>query len=161
MNYINSQTLISCIIIVILYSVFIWLYIYNSSKSNKAMVYVLFASYLIGYLYLTFLNRHSGKLVFRLDPFGDIFKSIKSGRMPYEPLLNVLLYIPFGMTLPLFSAKEMSYKHMFFIGMGLAFSTEALQLITRHGEFATKDILMNTLGAILGLLIYKKVLERI
>ena len=161
MDYINFQTFISCIIIVIIYSVYIWLYVYNGSESNKAIVYTMFVAYVFGYIYLTFLNRRIGQHTFRIDPFGDIFKSLKAGNIPYEPILNVMLYIPFGMTLPLLTTKEVCYKRAAIIGMLLSVFTETLQLITRRGEFATKDIIMNTLGAVIGLAIYKRILERI
>ena len=110
---------------------------------------------------MTFLNRKVGGHTLRLDPFGDIFKSLKAGNIPYEPILNVMLYIPFGMTLPLLTTKEVSYKRAAIIGMLLSVFTETLQLVTRRGEFATKDIVMNTLGAVIGFAIYKKILERI
>ena len=86
-------------------------------------------------------------------------KELKNGEFPYETLLNVLLCIPLGLTLPL-TKKEISYKHVILVGLIVSLTTETLQLFTHRGDFETKDIIMNTLGTVIGYTIYRKILEK-
>lgn len=71
---------------------------------------------------------------------------------------NILLFIPFGMLCPLFAKK--SYGIIYVItGFLFSFLIECSQLLNNRSS-DVDDLIMNTLGAIIGYIIYKLILER-
>ena len=160
MDYSNIQTITSSIFIIIIYAIFMWLYINNSTDENKVIVYGMFMCYILGYIYLTYLNRTGEIGTLKLDPFKDLIEEIKNGKFPYETLLNVLLFVPVGMTLPLLSRQKMDCRNTAIAAAGLSLFTELLQLAAKRGWFETKDLWTNTVGAVLGYFFFVKVLDR-
>lgn len=70
-----------------------------------------------------------------------------------EILLNVLLYIPMGYLLP-FIFRKLKARHVIVIALGCSAATEVTQLLCRIGLFEVDDILNNTMGCAIGLLLY-------
>ena len=71
-----------------------------------------------------------------------------------ENILNVVVFIPLGIYAGiLFERWIFGKKFVFFFLLSLF--VEALQYILRIGAFDITDIITNTLGGIIGLLIYK------
>lgn len=73
--------------------------------------------------------------------------------------LNVLLFVPLGYLVPSITAHADRWWKVVLIGFGFSLFIEIVQLITRLGWFDASDLLHNTLGALIGWVIYKKVLE--
>ena len=71
-----------------------------------------------------------------------------------DPLGNVIAFIPFGFMIPIVSLKN----RVFFRTVGLTFLLslfiECIQLITRVGSFDVDDLILNTLGGIIGHIIF-------
>lgn len=76
-----------------------------------------------------------------------------------EIILNVLLYIPLGYLLP-FTFEKLKPWQVVLIGLACSTLTEITQLIFRIGWFEFDDILNNTMGCIIGLLLYWYVVRR-
>ena len=72
-------------------------------------------------------------------------------------ILNVLLFMPWGIYASFFYDKKRA------VGFACACSciVECIQLFARFGVFSFEDILLNTLGAFLGVLIFEKYIDRI
>jgi glycopeptide antibiotics resistance protein len=72
-------------------------------------------------------------------------------------ILNVLLFCPWGIYASFF------YEQTRAVGFACAFScmVECLQLFARFGVFSFEDILLNTLGSVIGFLLYQKYIDRI
>lgn len=72
-------------------------------------------------------------------------------------ILNVLLFCPWGIYASFF------YDQTRAVGFACAFScmVECLQLFARFGVFSFEDMLLNTLGAFLGVLLFKRYINRI
>ncbi len=72
-------------------------------------------------------------------------------------ILNVLLFMPWGIYASFFYDGKRS------VGFACAFSciVECVQLFAHFGVFSFEDILLNTLGAFLGVLLFKKYINRI
>ena len=72
-------------------------------------------------------------------------------------ILNVLLFMPWGIYASFFYDKKRT------VGFALAFSfaVELTQLFARFGVFSFEDIILNTLGAFCGVLLYQKYICRI
>jgi glycopeptide antibiotics resistance protein len=68
---------------------------------------------------------------------------------------NVLAFAPFGFLLPILEKKYRKFFITAFLGLTFSLFVETLQLYLKVGIFDVDDILMNTLGGILGYLMYK------
>ena len=73
--------------------------------------------------------------------------------------LNALLFVPLGYLVPSVSVHCDRWWKVVLIGFGFSLLVEIVQLITRLGWFDASDLLHNTLGTLIGWIIYKKVLE--
>ena len=69
---------------------------------------------------------------------------------------NILIFVPYGFFISMASRTRGFFKTLF-CSMGLSLCVEAVQLITRVGSFDVDDILLNTIGAALGFIVYRKV----
>ena len=66
---------------------------------------------------------------------------------------NIVLFIPFGFFLPMASRYKSFFVTTFF-SFSLSFLVETFQLLSKVGIFDVDDLILNTLGGILGYIIY-------
>lgn len=66
---------------------------------------------------------------------------------------NVVIFIPFGFFLPM-GSKERSFFTTLFYSFGFSLFVEAFQLITKVGSFDVDDLFLNTVGGILGYILF-------
>lgn len=71
--------------------------------------------------------------------------------MPY--LFNVLMTVPLGFLLPIIWPKSRSLKKTALAGFILSFSIETIQLFSNRVT-STSDLIMNTLGAVIGYFLF-------
>jgi glycopeptide antibiotics resistance protein len=69
---------------------------------------------------------------------------------------NILLFLPFGLLLPAIKTGVDSYKKMFIFSVLFSLFFEATQLLLRIGSFDVDDLILNTLGAMLGYFLFNK-----
>lgn len=77
-------------------------------------------------------------------------------------ILNVIMFMPLGFLVPLIWDKARNFWYIFVTGFGFSFLIECSQLLNRRNS-ALDDILMNTLGAIIGygiLLLFLKLIKK-
>ena len=65
---------------------------------------------------------------------------------------NIILFIPFGILTPLIRNKPTSIYKMIFITFLVCFTVEFCQNFFKVGQFDIDDIMLNTLGSIIGYL---------
>lgn len=70
-----------------------------------------------------------------------------------ELAVNVALFVPLGLALP-FIYKKMSLLKAAIIGLSCSFSIEFLQCFNKDRDSNIDDLLCNTLGAVIGYLLY-------
>lgn len=70
---------------------------------------------------------------------------------------NVIGFIPFGFILPLWSSRFRGLKQTAVATFCLSLVFELLQLVFRFGSFDVDDLILNTLGGMLGCLAVKLV----
>lgn len=136
-----------------------------SAKRNAGKIVLheikgIFAVYIFMVLALTVIFRTPGKNVGTvLTPFSDIAYAIENAggediRFNVSLIAgNVALFVPYGILAP-----EALTKNLLIDAAGgalLSCSIETLQLLTKRGVFDVNDIIYNTLGALMGLAIYK------
>ena len=78
----------------------------------------------------------------------------------WQIFLNIILFIPFGFMFPIIHSKSFRRYHLspvftIFIGFALSFSIEVMQYITGRGLADIDDLINNTLGAVIGYLVYR------
>lgn len=71
-------------------------------------------------------------------------------------ILNILLFIPFGYMLPcIFGKLQKALWGVVLIGFVCSLLTEVVQLVTHLGWFDLDDLLNNTIGCVLGVILYR------
>ena len=82
----------------------------------------------------------------------SLYKTVQFG-------LNIILFIPIGFLLPMvgYQLKNVRMRawQMGLVAMVISISIEATQYLLSIGEVETDDVITNTLGAVIGFLIYK------
>ena len=104
-------------------------------------------------LVFTVLNRSSdGTREISLIPF-ITFENAKAQPELYRTMfMNVLLFMPFGLSLPFALNKKIWYSVCItaLIGLGLSICVEVLQYVFCLGRCEADDIIMNVLGVLIG-----------
>ena len=112
-----------------------------------------FWAYLALVVMITFLSRESGSST-RVDL--ELGASLRiNTRNDALVLENVLLFIPYGFCLCWWRKNKCGMFSSFFVGFTTSFVIEVMQLVTGRGIFQLDDIITNTLGCVLGAVVYK------
>jgi len=64
---------------------------------------------------------------------------------------NIILFIPIGVFLPLLHRSFLRFWKLLVVCILLLFTVELLQMLLRVGSFDVDDIILNTIGAMIGL----------
>lgn len=140
----------------ILLTVVIVLLRYFHTKSYS-MGYVLKCMVLIFYLVMliqiVLLSREAGsRTTTDLIPFSTWGTSAQSRAYEYE---NILMFLPMGFLLPAFFKR---CRRLYYAGPVLVLIScviELTQFITQRGYLQTDDVIMNTIGGVVGYFIWK------
>ncbi|USK74517.1 VanZ family protein [Peribacillus frigoritolerans] len=65
---------------------------------------------------------------------------------------NIIGFVPFGLMLPLLSKRFSQLKSILIATFCLSFTYEILQLLFELASFDTDDLILNTLGGVIGYL---------
>ena len=74
---------------------------------------------------------------------------------------NIILFIPLGMFIPLLNQRFMRVTRFVLLVVAIIFVVECTQMFTYVGSFDVDDIILNTLGATLGLIVTRWTSNRI
>lgn len=146
---ITEMLLLSAMLFCIL-SAFFRLYL----KQDSFFPIVLFSIYFAFLIEITILSRETSNMVFSTE---DMFITIRmmlqhteESQMYPDILGNILLFVPCGILLKRFIRKS---GWCIFACFLISLAIESTQLITGRGIFEIADLLFNTLGGIVGILI--------
>ncbi|MCR4998806.1 MAG: VanZ family protein [Lachnospiraceae bacterium] len=130
----------------------------------KIVAFVLYLSVLAyGLFFAEALGRNGAHEVgYNLIPFHEIGRYIQyADQIGMEIVLmnllgNVLLFVPFGFLVPLFWRRE-EHHPLIIVCMGCLFSlvVEVIQMETGLGSCDVDDVILNTLGTVLGYLLFR------
>jgi len=140
-----------------------------AAKKRKLLFTVLFLAYLVLLVYFLFFSEKFGRTgsnetyQYNLVIFQEIRRFVR-----YREIIgttgfllnifgNVVAFMPFGFFLPIVSRRGRRWYNAFLLGFFLSLCIETTQLIFQVGSFDVDDLLLNTIGGILGFLCYKKV----
>ena len=104
-------------------------------------------------LVITFLSRESGDSKgIDLELFSTWGINDRNNAFVIE---NVLLFVPYGFLAGFAFGRYRRFLPCLALGAATSLGIETLQLVTGRGFFQIDDILTNTLGAVVGFLLYR------
>ena len=77
---------------------------------------------------------------------------------PIDTMLNIILFVPMGLFLPLLYKKYNSIKAVAFTGLMFSLSVEIVQMFG-WGSSDVNDLMTNTIGVCLGFFVFKLILK--
>lgn len=138
----------------------------KEAKTLKIIGVLLFIIYLIAMFYFLFLAESMGRTISDRDYSYNLVLFKEIGRfVTYRKTLgvmavmtnifgNIICFIPFGCMLPLLSTKSRSALRILLVSFELSLIIETMQLVFKVGSFDVDDLLLNTLGGLIGYIIY-------
>ncbi len=138
-------------------------------RAIKLVSWILFISYLFAMAYFLFfseyLNRSNIGYEYRynLTLFCEVKRSLwcyRNGMVRYFVInfvMNIVAFIPFGFFLPFLSKHRKRRNFFYIVGSAFEFTLliECTQLILKVGSFDVDDIVLNTLGGVIGYVLFE------
>lgn len=146
-------------------------------KFIKYMFVIGFIVYMILLIYFLFFSEEYGRtslndgFQYNFKPFHEIkryFHNIDRIGFTYfiiNVFGNIVAFIPFGFLVPILYREQRdgvvykghyfrSFLNVLFLGATVSFVVEVTQLISKVGSFDVDDLILNTIGVIIGYLFY-------
>lgn len=128
---------------------------------------VLFLAYVILLIYFLFFAEEYGRVAevereyrYNLIPFVEIRRFwVYREQLGIFPVFtnifgNIIGFIPMGYILPVIFRQMRNGVLITISGFGLSLCVEVIQLVTKVGSFDVDDMILNTLGAAVGYLLF-------
>ena len=145
----------------------------KNAKSLKCALWggrVLFLIYFAGLCYSLFFAENYGRIFgqeiyrYNLIPFKEIERFwIYRKELGIHSFLNlvgnVLGFMPAGFFIPILWKKKPGCFYTMCLTLQMSFQVELVQLIFRIGSFDIDDMILNTLGGLLGYFFFKMVIK--
>ena len=137
----------------------------------QRICWIVFLFYIVGLLYFTIFAEAFGRAPgdtseaarYNLVPFNEIKRFImyrkQLGMKAFmlNVVGNVAAFIPAGFMLPAISRRSRRLVGLAAVGFMLSFFIECTQIVFRAGSFDVDDLMLNTLGAVLGFMLNRLV----
>lgn len=128
--------------------------------------WVLFGIYLIMMVYFLFFSEQMGRVPrdtyqYNLQPFAEIKRYLNyAGRVGTVLVLlnlvgNIICFMPYGFVIPVLSVRCRSFFKILLLSFLASLTVESIQLVSKLGSFDVDDIMLNTLGGVLGYLLFR------
>ena len=144
------EILISVLLLIPVFSV---LNITRFHSTKKTILYFVFATYLAAvYLFVGMptLQFMRFELSLTLTPFLPMIADFKN------TILNIILFIPLGIMLPLLWKKYNTLRETLIFGFSMSLAIELLQILTYRAT-DINDLIANTIGAVLGHFVFRAI----
>lgn len=140
---------------------------YKTKQRTKLLLELGFILYLILLFYFLFFADRYGRTEaskeyhYNLIPFQEIKRFIKYREiLGFESFMlniigNVIAFSPFGFMLPILNSKKRGIIYVTLVSLEFSLFIELMQLITKVGCYDVDDMIMNTIGGILGYIVYR------
>jgi glycopeptide antibiotics resistance protein len=127
---------------------------------------ILFLCYLLGLTYFLFFAESYGRTLeardysYNLVPFLEIRRFWENREVLGNVSVfinlagNVLAFVPYGFFLPMMGRYARGFFRMALFTFEFSLLVEVIQLVSRVGSFDVDDLILNTLGGILGYLLF-------
>lgn len=103
------------------------------------------------------MERGDAFQLMNLTPFTTIYSSLThfNYMVPLRNIVgNILLFMPLGFSIPL-RFKVNKFWKVILLGFFISFLVEVIQLFTSIRSFDVDDLILNTLGAVIGFVLYR------
>ena len=140
----------------------------STKRKIRFLSVLLFILYVLLLVYFLFFSEEYGRVTaeervyrYNLVPFVEIRRFwIYRKQLGMFALItnlfgNVIGFIPYGFILPVIAHKCRNGLFIVASGFSLSLLVETVQLIAKVGCFDVDDLILNTLGAALGYLVYR------
>ena len=139
----------------------------RTRKQLSLVSLLVFIVYICILIYFVFFSDHYGRTDgfstyrYNLTPFAEITRYVNyADYFTLENLVtnlfgNVLVFTPVGFLLPIFRKKKANVFYVTVAAFLLSLFIETVQLTFRIGVFDVDDLIMNTIGGILGYIGFK------
>jgi glycopeptide antibiotics resistance protein len=139
----------------------------KEANKLKMIEILLFIIYLVLLVYFLFFAESMGRTIsdreysYNLVLFKEIKRFIKYHKeLGMTAVLtnivgNIVCFVPFGCMLPILSIKARKLFLVGLVSLELSIVIEMTQLIFKVGSFDVDDLVLNTLGGVIGFLIYR------
>lgn len=136
-------------------------------KGYRMAAWLLFGTYIVLMIYFLFFAESMGRTTavqeyhYNLRPFQEIHRYLAYYRVigVYTVFMNlagnIIAFVPFGLFLPFLSGKNRSFWKVTLLSFEVSLVVELIQLVTRVGCCDVDDMILNTLGGMLGYLCFK------
>ena len=128
---------------------------------KKMILYGITIIYLVIVFGATFLTRGNAYKEINLHLFSSYREAwnnmsdvLFSNIVLRNSILNILLFIPLGFLLPIYSDKLKKIYKVLLIGLSVTLIIEIIQYVTNMGIFEIDDIFNNTLGVLIGFCVF-------
>lgn len=150
----------AAVVIIVTVACVIAHFLFHKKLNMKRIIpYTLMAVYLFVLLVTAVFEREWNTFDMprmNLMPLYDLRRDVvRPERAALMIALNTLVFIPWGVLLPVLYKPFRKFRWILAAGFGLSLAIEVTQLIGKMGIFETDDLIFNTLGTILGFLLYK------
>ena len=138
----------------------------NTTKNQK-LGWLLFVAYLLLLVYFLFFAEGFGRTsrpqdtyAYNLEPLKEIRRfwvyrdTVGIRSFLLNVVGNIVGFVPGGFFLPIVSRRSKKWYNTFLISFGFSLSVETVQLVFKVGSFDVDDLLLNTLGTVLGYLAF-------
>ncbi len=137
-----------------------------NKKKRHIWMGILFVLYFVVLFYFLFFSEELGRTYserayhYNLVPFKEIRRfltyrdTLGTKAVMLNIVGNVAAFVPFGIFLPVFSVRCKKVWRTVLYSFELSFLVEVLQLVFRVGSFDVDDLSLNTLGGLIGFLLY-------
>lgn len=162
---ITISNVIACIGLALTATI-VYAVICNKRNQQRSIGFLTFVFWAVLYFEITFVitilrrepgtEYHSGEIV----PYifvGRLNGDVYDKRQVIYNFLNVVLFVPIGFFLSGLRKESSELKDTFIsflFGFLISFCIETIQLITKRGNFELNDIVTNTFGSFLGVMIF-------
>lgn len=138
----------------------------KTRKILRAGAWLLFGVYLLLLCYLLFFSETMGRTYqereyhYNLSIFKEIrrfltYRQALGMRAVCINLLgNIVAFIPFGLFVPLLSRKQRHCWRVVLLSFDFSLIVEILQLVSKVGSFDVDDLILNTIGGLIGYLCF-------
>lgn len=137
-----------------------------NNKKRRIWWGILFVLYFAVLFYFLFFSEKMGRTYterayhYNLIPFKEISRfltyreTLGTKAVMLNIVGNVAAFVPFGIFLPVFSEQCKRVWRTVLYSFELSFLVEVLQLAFRVGSFDVDDLFLNTMGGLIGCLLY-------
>lgn len=135
-------------------------------KHLSLMSLIVFIIYICVLIYFVFFSDRYGRVEgfseyrYNLTLFMEIHRYLEyTDYFTWENLItnlagNILVFSPMGILVPIFMKRRVGFLYITGASFLLSFFIETVQLVFKIGVFDVDDLLMNTVGGMIGYIVY-------